>query len=221
MALVTTTTLTTDIAPHVDGCPSAVVAQYMTKTMIDLCERAKVWRVQLADVPLVALTYNYPLASPVAGTEVSSLLFAHMAGLTEPAKEIGLLTEEQVHAYHSDWPNLAAPTRPEGIFRLALDSFNVVPVPDALDTYTVSLWAAIRPTVTATQIESTVYSEYRRAIFHGTLHELMVMPKRAWSDPKLAEFHGKQWEYFVNSARAKANKGFGRTSIRVVPRPWA
>jgi len=219
MALVAFSTLNGDIAPHVPGCPSAVVTQYIRRVVTDLCERAKVWRVQLTPQLLVAGDYDYAFVSPVAETEVSSILSAKVA-TAEGATSLVEVTGEQVLQMYPLWPDTASPGYPLYVSRVNTETYQVVPVPDALDTYTVSIFAAVRPTLAATEVEETILSEYRRVIFHGVVHELMTLPGKSWSNEKLALYHGKQWEYFLYSARAKANKGFGRSDIQVTPVSW-
>ena len=223
MALVPFLSYTTDIAPHVDGCPTAVIAQYVRKVVIDLCERAKIWRVTLTPVTLTATVGNYALLSSVAETEVSSLLDgAQISRLSLPgvAQPIGVKTEEYVYKKFPDWPNSASAGSPGIVFRSSAAMFSTAPVPDSLDTYAVTLRAAIRPTTTAVNVEDSIMSEFKRAWFHGTVHELMMLPNRVWSNDKLALYHGKQWEFFLNNARAKVNKGFGRAALNVRQRPW-
>lgn len=223
MALVPINTYATEIAPHVDGCPTAVIATYIRKVFIDLCERGKIWRVQLTPMLLSSGDYEYQLASPVAETEVSALLNAQVAKASVPSvnRPLDISTMEVAQRLFRDWPNANNTGEPRLLFQMAPSAFNIAPVPGALDSYTVKLKAAIRPTMTAANVESSLMNEYRRAWFHGTIHELMMMPGRMWSNDKLALYHGKQWEYFMNSARARANKGFGRTTISVRQRPWA
>jgi len=221
MALVNFSTLNPELATHVVGCPSAVITQYVKKVCIDLCERAKVWRVQLTPQVLTALDHEYAFVSPVAGTEVTTILSAFVSTASGGKTPLDLVTMEQVNAYSPTWPDTDAAGTPLALVRMGPAEYNVVPVPDALDTYTVSMFAAIRPTQTATQIEESILYDFRRVIFHGVLHELMALPKRGWTDDKLALYHGKQWEYFLYSARARTNKGFGRTDINVIARPWA
>jgi len=223
MALVPILSYVTEIAPHVEGCPSAVIAHYIRKVFTDLCERSKIWRVPLANVPIVAGTYDYALVSPVAETEVSALLGAQLTKLSIPntIQQLEISTSEVVMNYYPDWPNANSTGEPRVLFQTSPSMFELAPVPGNLDTYTVKLTAAIRPTQTAVNVESTLMNEYKRAWFHGAIHELMMMPGRLWSNEKLAVYHGKQWEYFMNGARARANKGFGRTAISVKHRPWA
>jgi len=212
--------LNSDVAPHVIGCPSAVITQYVRKVATDLCERAKVWRVDLTPQLLADGDYTYDFVSPIANTEVSAILSAKCA---LPSGDIPLevYTHDQVVSAYPLYPDANAKGQPLALTRMDAATYNVVPIPDDQGPYTVSLYAAIRPTATATQMEDSVMYEYRRTIFHGVLHELMLLPNRAWTNDKMAVYHGKQWEYFLYNARARANKGFGTVDISVTPRPWA
>lgn len=222
MATITYASVFGDISANVPGVPDVVLQFYINKVAIDLSERAKVWRTNYTPIPLVAGTYQYTVASPVSQTELSTVLLPKIyLGTTAKWKDLSVFTPEEIFQVDAAWPNTADPKEPTGIVRIDEATISIYPVPDAVQTYTLYLYAAIRPTTSATGMESTVYNTYRRAIYHGTLHELMAMPKRPWSDDKKADYHGKQWEFFVNNARARANKGFSRAVISVTPKPWA
>lgn len=222
MATLLFSALIPEIAPHVHGVPNPVATHYIRKVVTDLCERAKVWRVQLADVVLTPGDYTYDLVSPVAGTEVSVILDAKMlltaAGTT---RNLGIISDDQARVLYPLWPDLNALTEPRSVTRSTSSEFHVAPVPGSDDTYTLKLFAAIRPTPAATGWDEALFNEFRRAVFHGVLHELMMMPDRPWSNDKLAMYHGKQWDYLLYNARAKANKGFSPASVSVKMNPWA
>ena len=86
MALVAFTAYVPEVAPHVEGAPTPVIARYIRQAVIDLCERAKVWRTDLTPLALSAGTYNYTLASPIAGTEVSAIIDAKYAAAIGEAR---------------------------------------------------------------------------------------------------------------------------------------
>ena len=66
-----------------------------------------------------------------------------------------------------------------------------------------------------------MYTEFNRAIFHGTLHELLMMPERSWTDAKTAMYHGKQWTYLLGAARLRGETGFNAGSLAASMRPFA
>jgi hypothetical protein len=233
MAIITYNSVFGDIMANLSGVPDVVLNFYMNKVTIDLCERAKVWRVNYAPVSIIPGTYvngvqtvigqtDYAIASPVANTELSAILLAKVyyttANMYEP---LSIVTTEQVFEVAPDWPSITGSGQPTAITRKDETSISIVPAPDKGDTYTLYMYCAIKPTIGSSTIESTIYSTYRRAIYHGVLHELMMMPKKPWTDPERAKYHGAQWEFMVNTARARANKSFGRANISVVPMPWA
>lgn len=222
MATALFSTMTGEIAPHVEGCPSAVIEAYIRKAVIDLCERAKVWRVRMAPVTFTQGVFEYDVASPVAETEVSTILQATVT-LTSPAvtRPLAIGTVEQMFTANPTWPGDGLQGEPKSAVQTGVSAVEIQPIPDGATTYTMNGLLAIRPTLNATGWEDTLFSEFRRAIFHGTIHELKVLPGRRWSDDKTAMYHGKQWEYFVYQARAKANKGFSRAPIHVRMNPWA
>jgi hypothetical protein len=222
-----------DISPNVPGVPDAVLGFYMNKVMIDLCDRAKVARVSALPVSLVPCTYvngaptalgqiDYAPILPQAYCTISAILSAKIY-MTNAQKwyDIPSLTTEQIFATQPDWPNYLNPGQPSAVTQKDEQYISIVPAVSNADTFTLYLFVAIRPTVSSTFVDPIVYESNRRAIYHGTLHELMSMPKRPWTDEKRAQYHGKQWEYMVNLARARANKSFSRANISVVPSPWA
>lgn len=222
MSTVTYSSVFGDISPNVPGVPDAVLSFYINKVTIDLCERAKVWRVAYAPVTLVANQAGYTVTSPTAQTELSAILTAKVyLASTATWKDLDPVTTEQVFKVYPAWPDTTETKEPTAVTRVDEGTVSIVPKPDAVQTYTLYLYCAVRPTLTATGVDSTIYATYRRAIYHGVLHELMTMPKRPWTDEKRALYHGKQWEYMVNTARARANKSFSRANISVVPAPWA
>ena len=272
MALITYTSLAGEFNPHVPGVPDPVMEYYIRKVVIDLCERAKIWRVLFASMSVQQGVYQYTVTSPVTQTELSAILDAKVRWSTaNKIDDLQVMSNEQVFSHYPTYPELAgflwrgvwssltaysvgdvvcdssqvtyrciqANTNtalsntaywtpmpvymrgPVGLTRFDELTVNVVPIPDAADTYTLYLMGAIRPTMASTTFEGSLYATYKRAIFHGVLYELMNMPARPWSNDKKVEHHGKQWEYFVSQARARANKGFGRADICVRQSPWA
>jgi hypothetical protein len=170
MATITYASVFGDIAANVAGVPDVVLQFYMNKVAIDLCERAKVWRTAYSPVTLVTGQSVYTVTSPVAQTELSSILTAkvYMAS-TAVWKDMDVVTAEQVFEVYPDWPETSETKEPVAVTRRDEATVSVLPNPDTAQTYTLYLYAAIRPTLAATGIDSTIYATYRRAIYHGSI----------------------------------------------------
>jgi hypothetical protein len=209
------------IAVHVAGCPDAVILAYIRDTVIHFCSYTRAWRVPLNTVNVDTGSYIYPLASPIADTEVVALLSAQKTTSTNPKKGLDIVTFEYVQKYYPSWPDPVNTGEPKLLFQYNNTQFAILPVPSSAATYVIDGFIALRPTTTATTWEQGIASEFREAIFHGVLYELMMMPKRSWSDDKMGLYHGKQWSFFKNAARAKVNKSFGPASLNVLAQPWA
>lgn len=222
MAQVSYRTFFPDIAPHVPGCPDPVMEFYIRKVCIDLCSRALVWRTTLTGITLVDGTASYALVSPIAGTEVVTILGNKMHLTTAGTdKTLEVVTGDQFQLAFPAWPDLINTGEPVAVVQHDTTTINLAPVPDGADTYTLTLNAAVRPTKASTTIEETIIFDNNSAIFHGVLYELMLMPDRPWTNEKTALIHGRHWSHALHAAKARANKGFGQADVTVQMRPWA
>lgn len=216
-------TMVDDISAFVPGCPSPVIERTIRKTVTDLCQRAKVWEVDLTPVTLVAGTYSYPLAAPYAYAEVTDVQTASIS--TDGVSRVPLrwIPLSSLRLTRPSWPADDA-GQPMYITTAEPDELLVAPVPEA--TMPLYLRANLRPTATATEWPTYLHDEFRRVVFHGTLHELLMMPGRSWSQADktsaaTAAYHGKQWVFLLNAARHRANTGYNARSLSVQMTPFA
>ena len=211
-----------EVSPHISGCPDPVTTAYIRKVVIDLCSRAKVWRVTGTSVVATAgVAKGFALVSGVTDTVVSSLISAQMHKTTaNTTRKIDIVSSAVAYQRYPDWPNALATGEPVLLFQEDPLTLNVAPVPNTADTYTIIPLVAIKPTSTATVWDSVLAEEFRQLIFHGVLYELMLMPKRHWSDAKTAMIHGKRWQYLLQEARARVRKGFSSAEVSVEMVPW-
>lgn len=274
MATITYYSIIGDFKPHCPGVPDYVAMHYTRKVVIDLCERAKVWKTPLAQVSLTEGVWQYTLTSPITQTEVSSIedaqVFIQSAGRW---KDLDVLSSDKAFLLFKSYPELQGFTwrgawsvltayvagdavydpnavnnvyvcltgntgqalgqntywqplqaglgEPQAVNRVDELTFRVLPIPGGDSVYKVGLFCAVRPTITSTGFEGSIYAAFKRAIFHGVLYELMNLPGKPWTNDKKADSHGKQWEYFVREAKAKAAKGFSGGDLSVQQKPWA
>lgn len=225
-ALLTTpfSALVDDISAFVPGCPSPVIERTIRKIAIDLCQRGKVWEADLAPMTLTASVYSYVLASPVDYGEVTDLMDASIT-LADSGSRVTLrwIPLQNLRLTRPSWP-LDDAGQPMYVSTSEPNSLYVAPVPDA--TMTLNLRGVLRPAATATEWPSYLHDEFKRVLFHGSIHELLMMPGRSWSmgdkqSAATAQYHGKQWTYLLNAARHRVNTSYNAQSLSVQMRPFA
>ena len=209
-----------EASSHLSGCPNAVISVYYRKMATELCDFSRVWRAAAAPITLVAGTYAYPLVSPVTYAEIICPVGGMTVFTAAGAKaNVQFLSYEATRLRYPSWPELN-PGTPQVFTRLDSNNVLLAPVPDGVFA-TLTMNVLLRPTATATVWDDSVYNEFRRALFHGVLSELMFMPGRPWTNDKLAVMHGKQWGHYRSAARIRAAHDFNTSSVSVQMRPLA
>lgn len=215
-------TMVDDISAFLPGCPSPVIERTVRKTAIDLCQRAKVWEVDLTPVTLVSGEYQYTLESPYSYADVTDITAASISPDGVSRTTVRWVPLQTLRMTRPSWPDDAGQPMYVSVSEPA--DLLVAPVPEA--TMPLYLRANLRPTATATEWPTYLHDEFRRVVFHGTLHELLMMPGRSWSQADktsaaTAAYHGKQWVFLLNAARHRANTGYNARSLSVQMTPFA
>lgn len=207
-----------DMSAHLPGCPSPTIAKTIKKIIVDLCQRGKVWEADLEPINILAGDAGYALESPVAYGECTDVVqaFAVVDGKRTPVT--WCQTVAGIRAHYPGWPDESEGT-PTHATSAGPGLVLFAPTPDAAGT--IELRGKLRPTKDATEWDAALYNEFARAIFHGVLYELMLMPNRGWSDAKLAIAHGKHWTHLLAAARYRAESGYNIGSLAADPRPLA
>lgn len=115
---------------------------------------------------------------------------------------------------------IAEAATPAVFCQLTPQNFIVVPLPDDT-TYEMRLFVALKPTRDATGMETKAFDELEDVILHKALEDLLVLPNVPWTNPDLAMFHSKKFQYMVHERRARANLGHARGSLSARMHPWA
>jgi hypothetical protein len=206
-------TLVTELAPSVPGCPEATMIQYIRRAAIDACRRTLMWRYDAPTITLVAGTTDYSF-SPPSDTVVCAVLSALMnnAPIATPMLEDAI-------AQYPQWTTQDG--EPRLLCQVSLDRFVPLPTPDAQKPYVVRMIYALEPTPTATGMDEVVLNELDVAIVHKALQDLLVLPKVFWEDRDLAAYHARQYMARLAEKRAKANLGTFRSAVSVQMRPFA
>lgn len=206
-----------DMSAYLPGCPTPTISRTAKKVITDLCQRGKVWQEDLTPQTLVVNQLNYAPIAPVAHAVVTDLIsaFTEVAGRK---RELVLRSYAAVQRQYPNWPS-NEPGDAQFYTSRTVGEVLLAPVPDVAGT--LNMRGNLRPAASATVWDADLYDEFSREVFHGVLHELMLMPNRSWTDAKMATFHGKQWTYLLSCARIRATKAYNVEDTAVEMRPFA
>jgi len=207
-----------DVAPHLIGCPSRVIETSALKVAADLCQRAKVWRMDSTPITMVSGTNTYSIVLSDLTAEICDVDSVHLQTSSGNYTELAFI--ERGAFRNAFYPlSVTGEGYPVYYTQFTSTTITVNPVPDTTDTLLVSVFA--RPVLTAASFPDALYSEFRRVLFHGILHDLMMLPKQNWSNERLAAYHGKQWTYLLAEAKYRSGNDYHEPSQPIKFTPFA
>lgn len=218
VATVTYASMVPELSAFLPGCPSLVIERAIRKIIIDLCQRAKVWRDDALPFNTVVGQTEYGLQSPYSFAEAMDILSAYVLYPDGTKRELPWRAYAEARWHYPNWPENASGT-PTLVTSDTFGAVALAPTPDAVGEVHVQL--TLRPTATSTEWLQSLYDVHHRVVFHGVLHELMLMHDRSWEDEKRAMYHGKQWTYLLNLARDRAQRGYSVDTLSATMRPFA
>jgi hypothetical protein len=115
---------------------------------------------------------------------------------------------------------VAEGSRPRAITMVSPQRYVILPLPDGEETYEVRMWLALKPTRSATGMDSQMFSELEDTFVHGALETLLAMPNKPWSSPDHSVHHGSKFRDEYLEKRRRANLGHVRGSMSVRSVPW-
>lgn len=115
---------------------------------------------------------------------------------------------------------VADATTPQSICQISPDKYVILPLPDAMATYQMRMFLALKPKRNATGMDEVTFDDLEEVIMHGALQHLLVLPNSHWTDRELASYHAKQYTYQVAERRARANLGNVRGTMRAKMQPF-
>jgi hypothetical protein len=210
------------LQPTVPGCPRQTIIQYIRDAAIKTCERTLAWRYQIPKFDLTPGTYIYDYRNPF-DTDVHAVFKAF-----QNDSPLEVLTLDRALELYPAWADKYTTTgdiatygsQPRSITEISPSQFAVLPLPDAVRTYTVRMFVALKPTRSASGMDEAVFNDLEDAIMHGALQMLLVLPNTNWSDKDLASYHARQYLFQMTERRARANLGNARGTFAAQMQPF-
>lgn len=203
MANITYDAFLDKILPYARNCPDPVIEGAVRDTVIEMCEKTRIWQVELDPLNVLASQYEYDLEPPSGAVvhEIVSIINSDGDLLTS-------VTSGMLDMRYPDWRN--TPSRPKFYINKDSERLWLAPAPAAAQTNAFLVTVTLKPTVTSSAADARIMTDFRDAIVNGAISRITQMPDRDWSNFKtsavmLAKFEAQLVE--IEKRARQANEG--------------
>jgi hypothetical protein len=196
-----------EVLPDVKGCPVRVAENALRNAAIKFCNESRCWRGSVTDVPTVQGTSVYTLVPP-AESEVIATYYAKFTDSNIPLPTIPEMHLDRARQNPDEdkprWFHSPTPAEIELFW-----------TPDAV--YTLNVKAMLKPTKAATECPDFLYNDWLEEIAHGAKARLVMMSGREWFNPKMHDYHNKEFIKGWVEGRIRDAKSNVQSSTRLKP----
>lgn len=197
-----------DLAPHVPGCPSIIMAHELRRTAQTFFERSRAWRIDQAPIAVATGAETVPLAPSDATLDLVELEAVWYDGRRmEP-----VTVEELDKSYSTNWRDQTG--TPDRYLELVPGVLTIFPKPIADATEGIRMRMIVKPSDTSTGLPVDIAKRYHDAVHIGAKARLMVYPNKPWSNPQMAGVYASSFSAITDAAHASAAKGNVRARVR-------
>lgn len=201
-----------EVLPYVPGCPRAVAMNAIRKAVIELCQRAHVWR-HTDTVSTVIDQGEYQITIPDKSKPML------LKGVAYNGRDINPITEDELDRRSASWRSSTG--SPQRYLEVTPNLVRIYPIPDAVEVDALSFRVVLKPSRDAIEAPDHIYDDYSGAIAAGALSELLMQTGKPWAEPKASPAHGAKFEHAVAQASMRVRKSHTTAKLRVAARPFA
>lgn len=179
----------------VTGCTYFAAVNELRRAAQELCERAKVWRVELDPVRTMAgqSVYDFELTGD---QELVKVMEARLNDI-----ELDIIIPGK---------------KPRGFLALQpLNSREFKLFPEPITGLRVDMTAILKPSDTSEGIEDHLYAQYAEKIAYGAKARLFAQPGKPYTNPALAAAFEQKFADAVADANWRAEKAYSNAPQRV------
>lgn len=219
------------VIPYCPGVPEPFVDQKALEVVRDFCWRTCALREDVDPIDVVADTFLYTLTPVTANREVLGIVSARFND--EPLYPVNI---DRMAVQYPDaiarieftiganLPNDSLPsnswealeqTQPQWYYQPRPDQIRLIGIPDTAYTDGLDVNIAVRPTLTATEVDDWLFARYRDQLAKGVIARLLEMPKKDWTDYKAAGYYGSLYNESVEKALAEVLRNFARNDQNI------
>jgi len=194
--------LVRNILLDIPEIPSFVAEKQYARALRELCEQARVWRV---DDTLTTTANQATLSVTPLLPELTELVDIISVKPVSGASPVKPKTQKWLDENESDWRSSTGLTahyymlESDGVLRLT-------PTPTSAVGYYVR--AAVKPTEEVQDVSDLVINKYSELLISGAKGHLFMIPRKPWTDLKMAQYHRAVFMAGIPDARSEAADEF-------------
>lgn len=186
-----------EIIPMVPGCSDTLIENAIRSSVVELCEKAETYQVELDPISTVSGLYEYEL-DPPANTSIHRILCITYKGIDlEPLNS--QLLEQRLPKWRTSTSD-----SPEFYIKQSSTIIWIAPIPSATEANSMIVRAILRPSHTSTTCDTDIMNDYRDTIVNGAIHRLLRTPNKDWTDMGAAAVFGSLFLEGIKQATEKA-----------------
>jgi len=176
-------TMYDQVMPELPKCPAALIDKQMLNVWIKFCHETQAWTYDLTAINIMDGVQEYRLDGlQPSYSQIDSLVTVVLQDVTiEPGTGYTMANREM-----AIW---------------------LINEPGADVTAGLEIQVALRPSRTATYIDTRLYEDWEEQIAKGVMAILMKMPGKAWSDQVMGNRYDREFRDTIAKARIQQTRG--------------
>lgn len=197
-----------EVLPHVKGCATIVAANAIRNTVIDFCEKTRIWRETLPGITVLVDVKSYAI-SPPANTRIIEVVSAAIDGAPiDPAS---------ANDMDRDQPGWRETGAAQSYTMEDAETLLLSSKPAASTGTGLVLRVALKPTRAASECADVLFEDWLPQIAAGALFRLMTTRDQPYTDPAAAALNKAIYDAGINEALDRARQGHARVPAFVRP----
>ncbi len=185
-----------DILPYTPGLIRKIATRELVLAAREFFEKSFAWRAVLGPRQIKANKKRYSLSPYDAYTDIVGVLGVEVQGtpINPLARKPGDTTRTS--------------NRPYGYWLESPDTVILYPIPTATLDNALTLEVALTPKQSVTHLPRIAQTHFYEALLSGVLNRVYAHPSKPYSNPILADYHGKKFRNAIAYYAGRAKNGF-------------
>lgn len=202
------------VSSRVPGASKTEVDSAVITIIREFCDKTLLYVKKLTAINVVVGVREYTLTAPT-DCSIVGVDHATLNDMPISATSMDLLNR-------SPEPWMTQQASEPNVFMVDAEKvLSLKQLPEIAYTGGLVVWAAVKPTPTATTIPDFIYDDWFETILNGAVAYLLKTPGKSWTSLEGSKFFDDYYTGEMSTAKSKKYTGKAKVSIRSQPPPFS